>query len=154
MVGKATLRYVRISPRKVRRVIDLIRGKDCVQALAQLDHLNKRAAFHVQKVLRSALQNVQTRSGYGPEQLFVSKVVADKGPHMKRFRARAMGRAAAILKRMSHVSVELDLRPGAEVTQEKPSGRLATIGKRFKRKVSGKTAKAAGKEKQSAQEAT
>ena len=136
MVSQATLRYARMSPRKVRQVIDLIRGKRCVQALGQLDSLGKRAGFHVRKLLRSALQNAQVRSGHTAEQLFVSKVTADKGPVLKRFRARAMGRAAPILKRMSHIHIELDLVPGAEVSKDadKPAGRLAALGQRIKGK--------------------
>jgi len=136
MVGKATARYIRISPRKVRQVLDLIRGKSCVKALAELDHANKRAATHVGKLLRSAIRNVEQKDGHGPDRLFISKATADKGPTLKRFRARAMGRASAILKRMSHIYVELDLLPEPKVAPgaEKPKGRLGAIKQKIKEK--------------------
>jgi large subunit ribosomal protein L22 len=138
MIGQATARYIRISPRKVRQVIDIVRGKGCLDALSQLDLMGKRAAKYVAKLLRSAIRNVEISSGHAADKLFISKVTADKGPTLKRFRARAMGRAAPILKRMSHIHVELDLWPSANKVKEepeKPAGRLKSIGRRLKKKA-------------------
>jgi large subunit ribosomal protein L22 len=142
MIGKATVRYIRISPRKVRQVIDLIRGRGCVEAMATLDHLNKRAAKLVYQLLHSAIKNVENKAGHTVEQLYISKVTADRGPSLKRFRARAMGRAAQILKRMSHIQVELDLVPGTKTVAQpdKPAGRLQALGQRLKKKKKAATA--------------
>ncbi len=108
MIAKAAARYVRISPRKVRRVIDLIREKQSQRALAILGAVNKVAAYHVAKVLRSAIDNAKQKPEVKVEDLYISRISADGGPMLKRFRARAMGRATRILKRTCHITVELD----------------------------------------------
>ncbi|MBI2871550.1 MAG: 50S ribosomal protein L22 [Candidatus Omnitrophica bacterium] len=142
MVGKASVTYVRMSARKVRQVINVIRGKDCPWALAQLVHLNKRAGFHVGKLLRSALANVESRLGHTADQLYISKITADIGPSMKRFRPRAMGRSSRILKRTSHIHVELDLRPGQSPVKRTPvqqsaAARIQAAGRRLKKMAAG-----------------
>ena len=108
MIAKAVARYVRISPRKVRRVIDLIREKRSQRALAILGAVNKVAAYHVAKVLRSAIDNAKQKPEVNVEDLYISRISADGGPMLKRFKARAMGRATQILKRTCHITVELD----------------------------------------------
>lgn len=108
MVARASLRYIRLSPRKVRQVIRLIQGKDLDYAEAVLSNLNKRAAYYVLKVLRSAVANAGQSSGTKGIPLFISKITADVGPVWKRFRAAPFGRAVMIRRRTSHITIELD----------------------------------------------
>ena len=103
--AKAVLRYVRMTPRKVRMVIDLIRGRDVAEALTVLKYLPRAAAPVVEKVLNSAVANAGQRELGDPESLKVSKAYVDGGPVFKRFRARSMGRANPIHKRTSHVTI-------------------------------------------------
>ncbi len=107
MVARAEAKYVRISPRKVRMVIDLIKGKPAKEAAIMLKTINKRGAFLLGKVLNSALANAKNR-GFSEEKLFIKRVVANPGPMLKRYRAASFGRATMIRKRTSHILVELD----------------------------------------------
>ncbi len=108
MIAKAKAKYVRIAPMKMRQVIDLIRGKDVNTSLSVLAHTNKGSRDFVQKVLNSAISNAKQK-GLTEDQLFVSKITADQGASWKRYRASAFGRAASILRRTSHLTIELDL---------------------------------------------
>jgi len=108
MVSKAQLRYLRISPRKVRQVIDLVRGTSVLEALSTLMYTNKRAARPVSKLILSAIESAKQK-GLFEEQLYVSKVTADQGPMWKRYRSAPFGRATKILKKTTHVKVELGL---------------------------------------------
>ena len=108
MISKASAPFVRISPRKVRYVIDLIRAKSVAQAQSILAGSPRRAGGILQKLLGQALDAAQKNSQVAPEDLIVSKVLADGGPSMKRFRAATMGRANRIKKRTSHIQIELD----------------------------------------------
>lgn len=109
MIAKAYGRYLRVSPFKVRQVIDHIRGKDIVIALDLLVHINKGCRDIIIKILNSAISSAKQK-GLTPDQLFISKITADQGPMWKRYRAAAFGRATKILKRTTHLSIELDLR--------------------------------------------
>ena len=109
MISKASVNHVRISPRKVRYVIDLIRAKSVTQAQAILSGSPRRARDIVQKLLNQALDAAQKNSQVGAKDLVISKILADGGPSMKRFRAATMGRANRIKKRTSHIQLELDL---------------------------------------------
>ena len=109
MISKASATFVRISPRKVRYVIDLIRKKPVDQAHAILNGSPRRASGIIRKLLDQALDAAQRNSQLTAKDLFVSKVLADGGPTMKRFRAATMGRANQIKKRTSHIQLELDL---------------------------------------------
>jgi large subunit ribosomal protein L22 len=109
MIAKASVSFVRISPRKVRYVIDLIRAKSVARAQAILAGSPRRGADIVKKLLDQAVDAAAKNSQLSPEQLVVSKVLADGGPSMKRFRAATMGRANRIKKRTSHIQLELDL---------------------------------------------
>jgi large subunit ribosomal protein L22 len=112
MIVRSELKHVRLSPPKVRQVIDLIRRKDVPEAEALLIALNKRPKECLLKALRSAIANAKVK-GFKPEQLYISKVICDVGPSWKRFKAAAFGRAAPILRRTSHITVELDIKQGA-----------------------------------------
>jgi large subunit ribosomal protein L22 len=103
--AKAVARYVRIAPRKVRLVVDLIRGKNVGEAFAILRHTNKAASPVVEKVLKSAIANAEHNYEMDVNNLVVSKIYVDEGPTLKRFRPRAMGRASRINKRTSHITV-------------------------------------------------
>ena len=109
MIAQAKARYLRESPMKVRLVIDLIRGKDIASSLAILMHLDKGSTTMISKLLNSAVSNAKQK-GLAEDQLYISKIVADQGPHWKRFRAAAFGRATPILKRTTHLTIELDLK--------------------------------------------
>lgn len=109
MIVKAEGKFLRISPTKVRQVMDLIRLKDVPEALAILTNLNKRPKEYMIKILKSAIANAKVK-GFNPEQLYVSKIICDVGPTWKRFKAAAFGRASPILKRTSHIKIELDLK--------------------------------------------
>jgi large subunit ribosomal protein L22 len=103
--AKATARTVRIASRKVRLVVDLIRGKKVGEAIAILRLTPKAASPVVEKVLKSAIANAEHNYEMNVENLFVSEVFVDEGPTMKRFRPRAQGRASAINKRTSHITL-------------------------------------------------
>ncbi len=108
MEGKAVQKYVRTSPKKVRQIVDLIRGKGVQEAYACLDFLPKAACVPVKKAVRSAVANVRVAAGTTPvkeETLYVKEVKVDGGPTLRRYRARAMGRATVIRKRTSHITV-------------------------------------------------
>lgn len=103
--AKAVAKSVRIAPRKVRLVVDLIRGKDVGEAVAILRHTQRGASSVVEKVLNSAIANAEHNYELDPENLIVSEVYVGEGATLKRFRPRAQGRASSINKRTSHVTV-------------------------------------------------
>jgi len=105
---RATARYIRMSPRKVKVVIDLIRNKSLGEAQAILANTPKAAAEPVLKVLNSAAANAENNLGMDRDNLYVAEVYANQGPTLKRYRPRAHGRAARIRKRTSHITVILD----------------------------------------------
>ena len=101
----AVARFVRITPQKARRVVDMVRGMDVEEALALLKFAPQAASETVFKVLESAVANAELGEDLDPHSLVVSKATVDEGPTMKRFRARAQGRAARINKRTSHITL-------------------------------------------------
>ena len=105
MEARAYLKFARISPRKVKIVCDLIRGKDTKIAKAILLHTPKAASELLVKVLDSAVANAENNFGMDPENLYVSQVFADAGPILKRGMPRAQGRMYRINKRTSHITV-------------------------------------------------
>ncbi|MFC0360196.1 MULTISPECIES: 50S ribosomal protein L22 [Kytococcus] len=110
MEAKAQARYVRVTPMKARRVVDLIRGKQASEALAVLQFAPQGASEPVMKVLQSAIANARfmadrDATAFDENSLYVSEAFVDEGPSMKRFRPRAQGRASKILKRTSHITV-------------------------------------------------
>jgi len=105
MEARATARYVRVSPRKARIVIDLVRGKSVTDAEAILKFTDRAAAEIVGKVVHSAAANAEKNLRVKPETLFVSQAFVDEGPTLKRIRPRAMGRAFRINKRTSHITI-------------------------------------------------
>ena len=109
MLAKAIARHVRMTPRKASYVITPLRQRTVAEALAWLAATNRRAAKPVAKVVASAFANAaRLYPELRAEDVIISKAVADQGPTWKRFRAAAFGRAARILKRTTHITVELD----------------------------------------------
>ena len=106
--SKAVAKYIRISPFKVRSVLDVIRGKSYVEAVGILNNTNKAASPVLLKLLNSAAANAENNKGMDKNSLYVSECFADQGPTLKRIRPRAKGRAYRILKRTSHITIVLD----------------------------------------------
>lgn len=107
MEARATAKHIRISSQKVKIVLDLIRGKNIGEALNILQFTPKAASKPVEKLLRSAAANAENNYDMDLENAYVAEIQANQGPTLKRFRARAQGRGAQILKRTSHISVVL-----------------------------------------------
>src|SRR5207249_3060570 len=110
----AVARFVRVSPTKARRVIDLVRGKSVTEALDILRWAPQDASEPVAKVIASAAANAQNNEGLDPSTLVVATVYADGGPTAKRIRPRAQGRAFRIRKRTSHITVIVESRPAKD----------------------------------------
>ena len=105
---KASVTSVRISPRKVRMVADAVRGKSVSQAMSILTFTRKKAAFPVQKLLKSAVANAVENNGVDDvDNLMIDQIVVDEGPTLKRYTPRARGRATPIRKRTSHIRIAL-----------------------------------------------
>jgi large subunit ribosomal protein L22 len=107
MESKAILKYARITPRKARRVVDLIRNRSAGDALLFLRFMPYRGARVVEKVLKSAISNAEQKKATNPETMKIVRAFVDQGPTMKRMEPRAMGRANTIRKRTSHITVIL-----------------------------------------------
>ncbi|WP_025273824.1 50S ribosomal protein L22 [Haloglycomyces albus] len=106
--ARAVARYVRVAPRKARRVVDLVRGLPVDEALTTLDFAPYAAARDVYKVVASAQANAENNLGLDPEALMISEIMVDEGPTMRRYRPRAHGRAYRINKRTSHITVTVE----------------------------------------------
>jgi large subunit ribosomal protein L22 len=107
---KAHARFIRVTPSKARRVIDLIRGLHVEEAQRVLRFTPRGAALPVKKVLDSAIANAEHNHQLDAGDLYVSKAFVDEGPTLKRFRPRALGRAYTVRKRTSHITVVVDSR--------------------------------------------
>ncbi len=106
MTARAEARYMKVSPQKVRLVVDLIRGKNAGQAISTLQTINKRIAPSVEKVLKSAIANAQNLSeDVDVDRLIISEAYVNEGPRMKRIRPAPMGRAYRYQRRMSHIVI-------------------------------------------------
>jgi large subunit ribosomal protein L22 len=110
MQARAQARYVRVTPMKARRMIDLVRGEDALKAVATLKFAPQAASLPVRKTVESAIANLRVKSDqagarFDEKALVVAEAYVDEGPTMKRFRPRAQGRAGRILKRTSHITV-------------------------------------------------
>ena len=105
--ARAVLRYARISPRKVKIVIDLIRNKSVAEAIGIINNTPKAASEYLIKLLNSAVANAVNNNGMDPEKLYVAETYANAGPILKRIMPRAQGRAFRIRKRTSHITIVL-----------------------------------------------
>jgi large subunit ribosomal protein L22 len=148
----AKARFVRVSPSKARRVIDLVRGKSVADALDILRWAPQAASEPVAKVIASAAANAQNNNGLDPSTLVVATVYADDGPTAKRIRPRAQGRAFRIRRRTSHITVVVESRPSKDArgsqsasatrARRAPASKAAA-GKAPAKKAPAKTAAAA-----------
>lgn len=107
MESRAVAKHVRVSPRKARLVVDMIRGKSVDEALSILQFLPNAAAMPVRKVVSSAAANAENNFNMDRDELYVSKIFVDEGPTLKRIRPRARGMADRIRRRTSHITVVL-----------------------------------------------
>lgn len=107
MEAKAIAKYVRISPTKVRKIIGAVKGKPADASMNTLGFMPQKAAGIVRKVMQSAVANADKSKNLDIDKLVVRNIIVDQGPTLKRFRARARGRGARILKRTSHITVIL-----------------------------------------------
>jgi large subunit ribosomal protein L22 len=139
----AKARFVRISPTKARRVIDLVRGKSVTEALDILRWAPQAASEPVAKVIASAAANAQNNEGLDPTTLVVATVYADEGPTAKRIRPRAQGRAFRIRKRTSHITVIVESRPSRDGGRVDASAQSASAAR--SRRAQGSKAAAAKK---------
>ncbi|MDS1030423.1 50S ribosomal protein L22 [Bacillota bacterium LX-D] len=105
MEAKAVAKFLRISPRKVRPVMDLIRGKKINEAYAILKFTPKKAAAFIEKVLTSAVANAEHNYDLNKDALYIAKAYVDQGPTLKRYKPRAMGRADLMRRKTSHITV-------------------------------------------------
>jgi large subunit ribosomal protein L22 len=130
---KAVLRHARLSPYKVREVLDLVRGKPVHEAEDILRFSERGAAFTVGKVLRSAVANAQNNDELDPEELYVSACFADEGTTIKRWRPRARGRATRIRKRSCHITVIVSRLPDRELARLQQRRRTEQLAQRARR---------------------
>ena len=141
MIAKAKIKYLRISPRKLRLVLPLIKNKTVPVALSILENTNKKAASYIYKAVYSAAANARRLPNVDENDLYISKIFADGGPVLKRYKARAMGMAAMIKKRTSHLTVELGAlkKPASKKVQKFKSSKVQKL------KDKKETVKAGGK---------
>lgn len=115
MESRAVLKFARVSPQKARLVADLVRGRDASEAIELLTFLNKKSAPMIRKLVESAIANAEVaaerdNADLDVDDLFVKTIYVDQGPTLRRFRPRAQGRATKIIKKTSHITVELATR--------------------------------------------
>lgn len=124
---KAVARHVRIPPRKARLAIDLVRGKPVGEALVILQHLPNKSARIAKKVLESAVANAVHNKGLPPSMLYVERAYVDEGPRWKRILPKDRGRAFRILKRTSHITIELGISaPNAQTRKRRAKSTAAS----------------------------
>ena len=143
--ARAVAKYVRVSPYKVREVLDLIRGYDAERAQEILKFCERDAATVVGKVLGSAMANAEHDSGMVPDELFVSACYADEGPTLKRWRPRARGRATRIRKRTCHVTIVVSRLPDRELQERRARRAQGIVGDRRRRRTGGGEAEGRGR---------
>ena len=157
MEAKAQARYVRVTPQKARRVVDLIRGKQASEAVAVLMFAPQAASEPVRKVLQSAMANARVKAdaasqAFDERELVITEAYVDEGPTLKRFRPRAQGRASRINKRTSHITVTVLHPEPVERTAKKAATKKTTAKKATAEPTAKKaTAKKAAASKGSAQ---
>lgn len=136
MESIAKLRHLRIAPRKVRLVADLIRGEMALQSLVILKHTTKRACRPMAKLLQSAIVNAKNNFQLDENILYISKITVDEGPKLKRWRPRAMGRAYPIQKKTSHITICLKEKEEKELKAkviEEPKGKKIEVKNKKKK---------------------
>ena len=148
---RASAKYVRSTPQKTRRVVNMVRGKSVTDAVAILKFAPQAAAVPVRKVIESAVANARVKADRASERfnendLYVAEIMVDEGPTMKRFRPRAQGRAGQILKRSSHITVVVAPMPErgpAHPSRKAAANTKARVANKDNQKKTAATAKAA-----------
>ena len=148
---RAQAKWVRVSPRKARLVVDHIRGRTVPEARTVLAFTPRAAAREIEKVLRSAVANAESNHGLVGDDLLVSGAYVDEGPTLKRWRARARGRVARIRKRTCHITLELVEDPRAEARPRRRQGAAAQEPVASEQEESAKPKRAPRRRKASAQ---
>ncbi len=140
MIAKAEAKYIRITPRKFRQIVPLIKGRPVEEAMAMLVSINKKASIYALEALKSALANAKRlHKDIDTSNIRVSKLIADGGPMFKRYRAGSMGRASMIRKRTSHITVELDkIESRPKKAEHKPNAAVAKAPVKAKSKAAEK----------------
>ena len=152
MEVKARIKNLRISPRKVRLVADLVRGKKASDALAQLRFTNKKSAKPVSDIIQSGIANAEHNFKLDPENLYIKEIRVDKGLTLKRYQPRAFGRATMIQKKMSHINLVLaEINPTSE---KKATEKKDTTAKKESDTKTEETKKTATKKAAPAKKAT
>jgi large subunit ribosomal protein L22 len=149
---RAVLRYVGVSPYKLRQVIDVIRGKPVEEASDLLRFVERDAAIVVEKLLRSAVANAANNDHLDPEELFVSACYVDEGPTAKRWRPRARGRTGRIRKRSSHITVIVSRLPEERLTRLQARRRAENLAMRARRVEATRRARTGAEEGQNRRE--
>lgn len=119
MEAKAIGKQIRVQPRKTRLVADEIRGKHAIWAMSMLRYHPSKSARVLRKVLRGAIANAVENNGMSADALVISKILIDEGPRLKRYKARAMGRGNRIIKKTSHIKIELEEKDSFVVNRSK-----------------------------------
>ncbi|MDD5680836.1 MAG: 50S ribosomal protein L22 [Candidatus Omnitrophica bacterium] len=130
MIAKAVSKYIRISPRKAMLVTRPLKGMSVPNAFSVLSGINQKAAYFVNMTLKSAVDNARKKDkDLNESALYISKIAADAGPMLKRFRAGTMGRAFNILKRTCHLTIELSAKeqPRKEISEAKKAVRTKPV---------------------------
>jgi large subunit ribosomal protein L22 len=140
--ARAIARYVRVSPMKARRMVNLVRGLPAKEALTVLQFAPHAASEPVYKVLASAIANAENNERLDPDSLLVSEAFVDEGPTLKRFRPRAQGRAYRIRKRTCHITVSVESVPPAQVRRGPAKAAKAAPAKATKKAAPAKAAAA------------
>ena len=151
---RAAAKWVRISPRKARLVVEHIRGRTVPEARTVLAFTQRAAAREVEKLLRSAVSNAEANHGLIGDDLVVKAAYVDEGPMLKRWRARARGRAVRIRKRTCHITLKLVPAPTATVTRPTPEAPAAEKPRRSPRRKAAPKAKAETKQQSVARKDT
>ena len=126
-MAKATAKYIRMSPRKARRAINVIRGKDIAQAQTILKFMPYAASRVIEKVLKSAVANAKENENLNPEELKISKAFVDGSTTLRRWRAMSRGRGYPILKRMCHITIEVIPTNGAKPSKSKAHEKVSKV---------------------------
>jgi large subunit ribosomal protein L22 len=145
MVSRASAKYIRVGTRKVRKVMDLIRGMPVLKADSLLSNLSKRPCLYIRRVLKSAIDSADKRFHIPASSLYISLIKADQGPIIKRYRAASMGRATEVKHRTTHILLELDKIkvPEKKIIVEPEKSKKAAVKKESAKSAKGEAAKAA-----------
>ena len=143
MIAKAKTRFIRVSPKKMRLLVDMVRGRSVHEAVAYLGASNKGTKRYLLETINSAYRNVKKDLNLTEEQVVISRITVDHGPRLSRYRSMSMGRAGVILHRLSHLNIELDRKAGDLKAKVQAKGPKEAVKEKVKNIISRKAKKAA-----------